>query len=704
MLRIARRGVALALCGPLSARADVFGPISLVSAGTRRGQARPAGRTTRTTPPSRATGATSPSTARSDGVDGVWRRDLAQRRDRTGRGRRRRAALDQRKRPVRQLHHQRRHEPSPTITNGRRRGRAPTCSEAVNVYVRDMSDEPRRKPAPSSSPRRRAAPTEPLTYQAPKHDAGLGRRRALRDQRRRQRGRVRDHRRLRPHRPGDTARTEHAGVAGRGALPRERRNEARQRRIAKRGGPVSATRRRHETYGAVFPRQRSGLPGAPRLRGMGRTAPPGASISADGSTVAWMGEDIGEQARDARRRNPRPRSTPSRCGGGSRPGSESPTERVTGARTRRTRPARPAARARSGDQPLAVRPLPGPVRRSTSQGMRSDRDLADRGGTRRLGDFVPRLSADGYTSRSSPAPLPAAAGENFNAARRQGEQADLYVADMHPGLTRDQALTPLTELASGTKTRRDHRTDLRLRHLARRRPGRVHHAAHPVPARRRRRYVSAPAAEPGMSELFDADLRDATLTRVTQGYEGGPSEQPHPPKRPEEEDLYGNRQATARTRRPSPPTATLLAFSSTASNLVFGDGNTPVDPGTGPLDGSDAFVVARQRARAAAHLAVHLAGARNDTGARLAAGRDRAVALATAACCSTSRCPAAGTLRAAAQGSVLVRRRRIAPRARTAVAHGAAPRAAARRQSRADGRSPHGRAAGKAFRRARRSW
>ncbi len=30
-----------------------------------------------------------------------------------------------------------------------------------------------------------------------------------------------------------------------------------------------------------------------------------------------------------------------------------------------------------------------------------------------------------------------------------------------------------------------------------------------------------------MNELFDADLADDTLTRVTQGYEGGPSEHSH---------------------------------------------------------------------------------------------------------------------------------------------------------------------------------
>jgi len=93
-----------------------------------------------------------------------------------------------------------------------------------------------------------------------------------------------------------------------------------------------------------------------------------------------------------------------------------------------------------------------------------------------------------------------------------------------------------------------------------------------------------------LSELFDADLQNGTLTRVSQGYEGGLSEQPHGPKRQGEEDVYGELYS-AGTQSPSfSGDGRLLAFSSTASNLVYGDGNTPP---AGPLDGSDAFVVQR---------------------------------------------------------------------------------------------------------------
>ena len=81
------------------------------------------------------------------------------------------------------------------------------------------------------------------------------------------------------------------------------------------------------------------------------------------------------------------------------------------------------------------------------------------------------------------------------------------------------------------------------------------------------------------------------MTRVTHGYEGGPSEQPHAPKRPGEEDAYGSLLSAGAGSPAFSADGTLIAFSSSASNLVFGDGNTPP---AGPLDGSDAFLVERQ--------------------------------------------------------------------------------------------------------------
>ncbi len=69
-------------------------------------------------------------------------------------------------------------------------------------------------------------------------------------------------------------------------------------------------------------------------------------------------------------------------------------------------------------------------------------------------------------------------------------------------------------------------------------------------------FVSTPAAEPGMNELFDADLADGTLTRVTHGYQGADEAGEHahirPP--PAKTPTKASR-TTARSRPPSPTTA-----------------------------------------------------------------------------------------------------------------------------------------------------
>ena len=60
-------------------------------------------------------------------------------------------------------------------------------------------------------------------------------------------------------------------------------------------------------------------------------------------------------------------------------------------------------------------------------------------------DVVPQLSADGYTvAFVANAPL-VSLGADFG-DDTQNRSSDVYVADMQPGLTRDQALHPLTEL------------------------------------------------------------------------------------------------------------------------------------------------------------------------------------------------------------------------------------------------------------------
>lgn len=310
-----------------------------------------------------------------------------------------------------------------------------------------------------------------------------------------------------------------------------------------------------------------------------------ASISADGSTVAWMAQDIGEQAPtlpgeslSAEYAEPLWR----RVGDG----EEAPTRRVTGG----SDPANPACIA-SGETVLPEKrslsdPCQGPFQTTPNRGVWTHPEQETP---------IPRLSADGYTvAFVAQAPL-VAFGSDFD-VEAEARHSDLYVADMHEGLSRVQALTPITELASGNEGV-----------LATNAPI-VEYGVSPdgsqvafttmrtqfilgTPA-----YVSAPAAAPGMLELFDADLADSTLTRVTHGYNGGPSEAPHK-EVASKEDQYVDLVAVDGALSPSfSDSGDLLAFSSTASNLVYGDGNTPPlsQAEAGKSDGSDVFVVKRE--------------------------------------------------------------------------------------------------------------
>jgi hypothetical protein len=103
-------------------------------------------------------------------------------------------------------------------------------------------------------------------------------------------------------------------------------------------------------------------------------------------------------------------------------------------------------------------------------------------------------------------------------------------------------------------------------------------------------YVSAPAASVGLVELFDADLSDGTITRVTRAFGGGEPEHPH---KPVAAGVVPYREFDGSLSPSFSANGLTLAFSSTASNLVYGDGNTPSLESVG-FDGSDAFVITRQ--------------------------------------------------------------------------------------------------------------
>jgi hypothetical protein len=341
-----------------------------------------------------------------------------------------------------------------------------------------------------------------------------------------------------------------------------------------------------QAYGGVYPGLSDAFLPVPSYGSYGPSPPPGASISADGTTVAWIGEDIEQQApmlsaekRSAHYTEPLwRRIAPPETG----------TERITGG----SDPANPAC-IESGETSLPASPAPtdpcqGPFYVEEQQRLAGILNEAGGG----AGEFVPRLSADGYTVLfTSEAPM-VSLGENFGRTRA-GQPSDLYLANMRPGLTRDQALAPITELAGGEGAGLAGTAPIFDFEIA---AGGSQLAF----STRRTQFilgspalVSPPAGEPGLNELFDVDLTDDTLTRVTHGYGGlgEPAEHSHTPRAAGEEPYEEPGDGAL-----SPSLSadgSIIAFSSTASNLVYGDANAPPSEQVGPLDGSDAFVVDR---------------------------------------------------------------------------------------------------------------
>ena len=348
------------------------------------------------------------------------------------------------------------------------------------------------------------------------------------------------------------------------------------------GQPVSRSED-GTSFGAAYSPQTT--PPAFPFNNRAYSLPPavGASISADGSTVAWMGRVVDKQA-------------PMLAGESVSPyyaeplwrriadGPLTPTRRVTGG----SQPESAACLA-SGElslpiTPSAADPCQGPFAVEGRYGVWA--------GT--VGDSVPQLSADGYTVAFVASAQLVALGVDFGRSS-EGEADDLYVANMHEGLTRSEALRPLTELASGHES--DPASNAPVVNVAVSPDGSqvafsTERTEFPLgtPA-----YVSQPASVAGMAELYDADLADETLTRVTQSFTGGASERPHETANAGEGDPY--RRRTDGALSPSfSDDGDILAFSSTASNLVYGEGNTPSqEAGTGSADGSNVFVVARKQ-------------------------------------------------------------------------------------------------------------
>ena len=291
----------------------------------------------------------------------------------------------------------------------------------------------------------------------------------------------------------------------------------------------------------------------------------GASLSADGSTVVWMGQQVGEQARalgnDLARQAAYTEPLWRRIGAG----QSAPTRRVTGG----SDPENPACAA-SGEQapispPTLADPCQGPFDTTGGNGATASGLWSGGAGF----DYLPRLSADGMTVAFIATAREVASGEELKA----GEASDdLYVVDMRDGLTRVQSARRLTELAGGSTSNPARTAPIVDFGVSPDGSQIAFTTARTVFPLGSPSYVSEVGAAAGMVELYDADLANDTLTRVTRGFNGEPSEAPRgEPGTTVSPSLSGD--------------GNELAFSSEADNLVYGDGN----------HASDAFIVPRMR-------------------------------------------------------------------------------------------------------------
>jgi Tol biopolymer transport system component len=260
----------------------------------------------------------------------------------------------------------------------------------------------------------------------------------------------------------------------------------------------------------------------------------GATISADGTTVSWTGENAPAQTRFL---------------GGENPvsnvlyylwrrvadGPMAPTRRVTGIADPDD-PACPADEVTFFSQ-TGMGPCFGPL--TSQESARAD-----------ISSQLPALSGDGYT-------VAFLTGEGPRPNPNTGPGLDLYVTDMTPGLTRKATTVELTRETVGNQTD----TGPPLSSISMSAGGRYLVATtvrtrFALPALQ---LLGEPRSVPGPRELYVVDLQRRTLERVTHSLSGGDINA----------SVLDGPTISADGER--------IAFSSFASNLFFGDANQRSD-------------------------------------------------------------------------------------------------------------------------------
>ncbi len=290
------------------------------------------------------------------------------------------------------------------------------------------------------------------------------------------------------------------------------------------------------------------VPGGAALAEPAGTGSSTAAISADGSTVAWMGIDVAAQAPveagSPATQTALPEQYDEPLWRRVADGPNAPTRRVTG-----------------GDDPVACAGCAGPLVTTYNPQTVQDSDAFPHFGTyvvssvpTDLGPFVPQLSANGTTvALLSTQPTPATAQGLALASNSSIPSANVYVVNMANGLTRTQALTQLTTWASfnfGSAATTGAVRDVAIS------PDGTHLAfttdrilfALPSPT-----LVSQPLNQAGASQLYDVDLSAGTFQRVSDGFDQQPAD--------------GDVTAPAFSGD-----GKTLVFASAAANLVYGIG------------------------------------------------------------------------------------------------------------------------------------